>query len=65
MSEDRNDGLGYLLFLAASIVVVMIVIGWFAVGPDRKRSVARDCNTVALTDRRDTNCLPSEDRSRD
>jgi hypothetical protein len=44
MSDDRSDGLSYLLFLAATTVLILILVGWFASGPDRGRQIARECN---------------------
>jgi hypothetical protein len=44
MSDDRSDGLSYLLFLAATTVLILILVGWFASGPDRGREFAREFN---------------------
>jgi hypothetical protein len=63
MAEDGNDGLSYLLFLTATTVVILILVGWFTSRPDRERQIARECNTIRLADR-SSECFPAEDQSR-
>ena len=63
MSEDKSDGLSYVLFLAATTVLILILVGWFGSGPDSTSRVAR-CNTFTLADQRNSDCRPSEDPGR-
>jgi hypothetical protein len=64
MNEDRNDSPAYLLFLAAMTIAVLLIIGWFSLGPTSERKILRDCKTITLQSR-GQNCRPSEDQSRD
>jgi hypothetical protein len=59
MIEQKADSLGYLLFMSALLVAVLLVTGWFLFG----YSVSPDCKKVTLRDR-SPECLQSEDRSR-
>jgi hypothetical protein len=63
MSDNRNDRLSYVLFLAATTVLILILAGWFGSGPDRTSRVAR-CNTFTLADQRNSDCRLSEDPGR-
>jgi len=59
MIEQKADSLGYLLFMSAFLVALLLAIGWFLLA----YSTAPDCKKVTLRDR-SPECLQSEDRSR-
>jgi hypothetical protein len=58
--HDTKDSVPYLLFLAATIAVVLVIIGWLVLPPKSDRKSARECNIVTLQNR-DPKSLPSED----
>jgi hypothetical protein len=55
--------LGYLLFLTTLTLAVVLVLGWFVLDDQSERSLARECNNVALKGR-PVHCRASADRSR-
>jgi hypothetical protein len=59
MIEQKAEGLGYLLFMSALLIAVLLATGWFLFA----YSAAPDCKRITLKDR-PAECLQSEDRSR-